>query len=480
MIHGHSCCEINSTNFSIICDPWLVGSAYWRSWFNFPETPDFDTLIKRWSKKDQLFFYITHLHWDHFHGPTLKKIIDNCSNNYKFLIPKTPEKRLFLDLESIVGKDNIMELTHAKKYNIVDDLSILSFQSGPFFADSIFSIFSKDFSLLNINDAKIFKLSLSHLLSLIPKPNYVLRSHSSANDRCCLREQDGKLKNYSFDKKRIDYSREFFDACYSTNTDYAIPFASNMACLHRETYQYNKILNFSDYVFEDFKKLSSQYKNMQCKLLLPTEKLNLVNGKQVVNNKLRDILLATDRNLYLKNYQNSMEDTLSKQYSIEEKTKFNYKLLDNYFSKIINSTPFFIKKYLGKHIFIRVFSKNNINIFNIDFLKNNIEEINFLPYKRNNVIVNVNAYVINDVCRKSHWNSLGVSKRLEVWIAPNNNRYLCFNFLCNIIESKGFLPIKNIIRPRFVLIWLKRYREILDIFNFIIQVKIFNKKPIIN
>ena len=60
----------------------------------------------------------------------------------------------------------------------------------------------------------------------------------------------------------------------------------------------------------------------------------------------------------------------------------------------------FIKKYLGKHIFIRVFSKNNINIFNIDFLKNNIEEINFLPYKRNNVIVNVNAYVINDVCRK--------------------------------------------------------------------------------
>ena len=160
MIHGHSCCEVKGSNFSIICDPWLVGSAYWRSWFNFPTTPDVDELIKRWSKQQTLYFYITHLHWDHFHGPTIKKIINNCSNNYKFLIPKTPEKRLLSDLKSIVGKDKIIELKHSQKYNLVDDLSILSFQSGPFFADSAVSIFSKNFSLLNLNDAKIFKFSM--------------------------------------------------------------------------------------------------------------------------------------------------------------------------------------------------------------------------------------------------------------------------------------------------------------------------------
>ena len=57
--------------------------------------------------------------------------------------------------------------------------------------------------------AKIFKLSLRHLLSLIPKPDYVLRSHASANDRCCFRERDGKIKYHSFDKSRIDYSKEF-------------------------------------------------------------------------------------------------------------------------------------------------------------------------------------------------------------------------------------------------------------------------------
>ena len=109
---------------------------------------------------------------------------------------------------------------------------------------------------MNINDAKILKLSMDHLLSIIPKPNYVLRSHSSANDRSCFRKQDGKHSTNSFDKPRMDYSKEFFDICHSTKAQYAIPFASNMACLHKETFQYNSILNFSDYVIEDFKKVS--------------------------------------------------------------------------------------------------------------------------------------------------------------------------------------------------------------------------------
>ena len=187
MIHGHSCCEIRNDNLSLVCDPWLVGSTYWRSWFNFPKSPDFESLLEIWKKQDLILFYITHLHWDHFHGPTLKKIIKSCPNNYKFLIPRTPEKRLKCDLELIVGKHNVVELIHAKKYNFLKNISLLSFQTGPFISDSILSISSSEFSLLNMNDAKVLKLSMSHLLSLIPKPNYVLRSHSSANDRSCFR-----------------------------------------------------------------------------------------------------------------------------------------------------------------------------------------------------------------------------------------------------------------------------------------------------
>ena len=78
-IHGHSCLEIRSQNTSLVCDPWLLGSTYWRSWWNFPESPDLDSLIDNWSKKEYFYVYITHLHWDHFHGPTLRKIKQSCS-----------------------------------------------------------------------------------------------------------------------------------------------------------------------------------------------------------------------------------------------------------------------------------------------------------------------------------------------------------------------------------------------------------------
>ena len=75
-------------------------------------------------------------------------------------------------------------------------------------------------------------------------------------------ELNGKSDN-KFDKNRIDYSKEFFDTCQRLNADYAIPFASNMACLHKETFKYNKILNFSDYVFNDFKTSLGSIDSMQ-------------------------------------------------------------------------------------------------------------------------------------------------------------------------------------------------------------------------
>ena len=149
----------------------------------------------------------------------------------------------------------------------------MSFQFGPFFADSILSINSPEFSILNINDAKIMDLSLKHLLSIIPKPKYVLRSHSRiANPRCCFRDLDGN--KYPLKKliREEEYSKEFFEACYSTGAEIAIPFASNMACLHKETFQYNSILNFSDFVIEDFKSVSTKFKNMDCRIYCPQRK----------------------------------------------------------------------------------------------------------------------------------------------------------------------------------------------------------------
>ncbi len=475
MIHGHSCCEIRGKNISFICDPWLVGSTYWRSWFNFPKNPRFEDLLESWNRQERIYFYITHLHWDHFHGPTLRKILKYLPNNYIFFIPEVPEKRLKEDLETFVDRKKIVELKHGRKYKLTDEISILSFQTGPFITDSIISISSNNFSLLNMNDAKIFKLSLNHLESLIPTPDYVLRSHSSANARCCYRELNGSFQKNIFDKKRLNYSEDFFNDCYSVNAKVAIPFASNMACLHKETFEYNKNLNFADYVVEDFHKLHNNYGDMKCRLLLPTEKIILEDGKHILNENLRKQLKDISRENYLLNYQKEMHQLLEKQYKIEEKVRLSLPLIKEYFYKVIKLTPFPLKIYLSNKINFEVFSKDKKCYLNLDFQKNLIREIGFIDNKKNKIIIKVNAYVLNDVCRKSNWNSIGVSKRLQVSLSIGNNRFEVFNLICNFFEINNFLPIRKIVNYRFLTIWIRRYRELVDLFLFILKIIILKK-----
>ena len=92
-IHSHSCLEFRLNKISILFDPWLIGSAYWRSWWNFPEPTPFESLIKEISSCEELYIYITHLHWDHFHGPTLRKLY-KLIPKLKFIISNVPEKDL--------------------------------------------------------------------------------------------------------------------------------------------------------------------------------------------------------------------------------------------------------------------------------------------------------------------------------------------------------------------------------------------------
>src|SRR5688572_18674670 len=70
---------------TLVCDPWLIGSSYWRSWWNYP--PVSKSLVDS-LKPD--YIYLTHIHWDHFHGPSLKKFSpDTC-----IIVPKGNYSRM--------------------------------------------------------------------------------------------------------------------------------------------------------------------------------------------------------------------------------------------------------------------------------------------------------------------------------------------------------------------------------------------------
>src|SRR3954471_18584122 len=75
----------------IATDPWLIGSAYWRSWWleKYPTEEEFNQV------KRAEYVYITHSHPDHFHYPTIRKL-----GKPSTLHPRFPRYELTEFLES--------------------------------------------------------------------------------------------------------------------------------------------------------------------------------------------------------------------------------------------------------------------------------------------------------------------------------------------------------------------------------------------
>ena len=404
----------------------------------------------------------------------MRKIYKYC-NKVKFLIPQTPEFRIKKDLINILPHAEIIELVHAKKYFLNKKINILSFQSGPITTDSALAIFDNEFCVLNMNDAKIMPISMRHLNKIIPSPDITLRSHSSANSRCCKRDLSGLKRNDIIDKSRIEYTKEFLDSCYGVNSKIAIPFASNMIHLHKETEAYNSVCNFSDYVEKDFLSLKNNYPKMDCKMILPGEFINLNTLKIKTDENLREEIQNKDRDLLINNIKTSIQEKLDRQIKYERKAKPKDLIINSFFLKIIKNTPIIFRLYLSNHIHIESYGESKKNIYRLDFNKKIVEKINLPKLNKSTVIIRVQNYVLNDVCRMKNYNSLGISKRLEIRTLPGNFRYEIFNILCNSIESGGPIPLRNCLSIIFIIRWIKRFREIFDILAFCLT-KVGNKK----
>jgi len=460
LVHGHSCCEVRTMNTSLICDPWLVGSAYWRSWWNFPPQSPLEELIDIWSSLDRVDIYITHLHWDHFHGPTIRRIAKSCKNAH-FLIPRTPEKRLGMDLSSIVGSQRIQELVHGRYYQLSEVVKVLSYQSGPFFADSALYIEAGGYTILNANDSKLGYLASTDLMSRGGRPQFILRSHSSANWRACKRNIDGSRYDIPPDKTLDAYSDEFFDFARRFRAQYAIPFASNMAYLHKDTFHHNTVINRSDDVIKSWLRTHNNDYPKPI-LLLPGESLDLASC-DVTKSPLSRDLISRDRNDVLVQYAQLKSTCLVKQYEKERSAVLRRRAVDAYFNYVVSCCPLFVRYVLRDNIYFHIKSEDVSEYLSICFIKRRVLFLQTPPsLSRNDVLFVVHPYVLNDVCTNKHFNSLGVSKRLLVLARPGNPRDAVFNYLCNSCEVDGALSSNLLYNHRFWSVWLRRFPEVID------------------
>jgi UDP-MurNAc hydroxylase len=222
---SHACLLAKFGGTSVIIDPWLLGSCYWRSWWNFPEAR-FDADEVR--AVDAVV--ISHIHWDHWHGPTLKRLL----KDRPFIVADEPHTRNADDLRRI-GVRDVTTVPHGGSVALSKDVRITMHQFGLWTSDTAIVIELGDTKILDANDAKIAGLPLRRLLRRHERFDFALRSHSSANARGCFRIEGQP----PFRDDAMHYARSFQLFMQAVQPRYAIPFASNHCYLHSDTERFN-------------------------------------------------------------------------------------------------------------------------------------------------------------------------------------------------------------------------------------------------
>ncbi len=438
---SHAGLLVRAADKTLIFDPWLIGSAYWRSWWNYP--PVSKQLVNG-LKPD--FIYLTHIHWDHFHGPSLRKF----SKETLILIPRSDSLRIKRDLHQI-GFKNVVEMRHGKRLELAPNFFLTSYQFYPF-TDSAAVVECEDRVLLNANDAKFMGGPLRQILRRHPKVDFVFRSHSSANPRICFDIIDA-IPGLETDNQE-SYIRDFVAFAQYVGARYAIPFASNHCFLHKEVFHLNHTVTTPMQVENYFKSHGITYPEV--KVMVSGDSWSSEDGFITNSGSY-----FTQRESHLLEYAEAQTEKLHKFYALEEKTQVTLAQVQGYFRKFISAIPFPIRFLFKDRKVTYVLTGKGVFRFQVDLYRGvvlQVEEENDLDHP---LQIHTSAYIFGQCMAVGLFLHLGISKRVRFRARARDMKYLkLLELLFNMYESE-MLPSKKMLSLRFISVWIPRWREVI-------------------
>ncbi|OQP62567.1 hypothetical protein A3860_28155 [Niastella vici] len=434
----------NKPGKSLICDPWLIGSSYWRSWWNYP--PVSPALINS-LRPD--FIYLTHIHWDHFHGDSLKKFPARTL----IIIPKGNYTRMKDDL-FYLGYKNIIELKHGERLQLDTNFSITSYQFW-MFLDSALLIECDGVKLLNLNDSKHMGGTLRQITRRHKPIDFVFRSHSSANERLSYEIVDEPGATVD-DLER--YIKEFAQTAKATKARYAIPFASNHCHLHKDSFHFNRYIQHPLLVADYFKQ--QQIQSPALKVMVSGDSWSSETGFSI-----SDKDWFTNREVLLAEYLQQQSESLEKFYRQEKETVIDYKVVTEYFKRFSASLPFFIRRYFRKVQFTYVLSAGDHTryIYNINISTGRVVELpddTPLDHTTYPIQIHTTAFIFLRGIEFKIFSHMCIGKRVFYKVTSTHKKYMeALNLVFNAYEY-DLLPVQKLFTGRSLESWLMRWREI--------------------
>jgi UDP-MurNAc hydroxylase len=440
-ILSHAGLGVTQGGTTLLCDPWLAGSTYWRSWWNYP--PVQPGLFSRLAPDA---IYLTHIHWDHFQGVSLRRF----SRDTRIIIPRAPGPRMLEDLQNM-GFTEIVELGHGESFQLSDEFKITSYHFH-IFLDSALVIETEGHTLLNANDCKIMGAPLHQLLKRHPKIDFVFRSHSSANSRLCYEIMDDPTAPVD---DQQSYVRDFTLFARAVGAEYAIPFASNHCYLHREVFHFNDKATTPLMVKKYFE--DHGVDAPQISLMVAGDSWSADEGFE-----LQDHDFFSNRQAHLEDYAERMNDKLEQTYEREARATMTLKPLERYFSGVFRAMPWFVRRMYRSNPVLYVLSAGERNfLFQVDFYQRTVRELESFEDRDHPIQIHTAAAIMRHCMAKDLFTHLAISKRVRYRVTSEKKTLLAMlNLFFNFYEYE-MLPLRRLVSPRSIRAWLPRWREFL-------------------
>jgi UDP-MurNAc hydroxylase len=444
-ILSHAGLLVEHHGVRIVCDPWLIGSCYWRSWWNFPE-PD-PQLIANLRPN---FVYLTHLHWDHFHGPSLKKLFEPRTT---ILVPKVPTLRMVEDLRWL-GFDNVVEIPHGKRVPLGPDFELRSYQFG-LAVDSGALISGGGYTLFNCNDCKFFGLPLKQILNNHPKIDFVFRSHSSASPVPHCVENGEQLLPVA--NANYDSADQFARCALYTRARYAIPFASNHCFLHPETKRFNATATTPEIAQKRYASIAQAVGvSTECVVMPPGSHWSDTDGFKIA------AFDFSHRDAYVEAMAQRHSEKLSAQLQTEAAAIADFAAFQSYFQQFLEALPWFIRRWHLPMIVFRVKDVAGTHHWCVDPKARLVTAVDTTPPEV--VVFEVHATVLNDCTKLKMFSSWTASKRLRIHLSSADAlRHANLWFTLLDLYEVDLLPLRKNFLPRTLAVRIRRWREPVEV-----------------
>lgn len=443
---SHAGLRVVAGGKELLCDPWVVGSTYWRSWWNYPPVPE--ALVAS-LRPD--FIYLTHIHWDHFQSASLRHF-DPAT---QVLVPYDRYERIVRDL-SHVGMTNVRELRHGERVELAPDFALTSYHFAPFVTDSAPVIEADGVTIFNANDAKFAGAPLRNILKRHPRIDFCLRSHSSANPRACFHTLDaGEPDAIEDDNER--YVRAFSLFMAAVKPRFAIPFASNNCLLHDDVYAMNDLVQTPQMVADHFARFAKERGlETRVQIMGPGDKWDSASGFHIQPNDWFD-----DRPAKLAAYRDRVMPTLERQRAKEARTSVSLKTVQRFFTRLSSNVPSLLTRRLkGSEVLIVARAGDRRSGFAVDLHGGGaVREIAPGDFGTFDKRIEFPAVVLRQALAMNMFQHAGISKRVHFYATraamPQLKRFVA---ILELAEAEVF-PLRSNVTPRAIRALLPRWRE---------------------